>query len=556
MLCLFYSTLNAHPVLDSLSIWKEQQAFAKICSAADDILSGKQKGLNPCDLANFMIAASSAASERFEPTQALKYAQAAGNSKCKDRKVLMQATMHSATAYNLLMQLDSAILLTQTVIEFAEKEQDADLLTKANTNLGMMLNKKGQYEAARGAFVRASTYLDRTDMRRMAISRLNIALCYLNLKDYEKALITVDSALLFAKKAEVPPILAHTLGLKADILHAKKDLTLWESTLDSAIAISMQAGNTNQAAYGLIAKFDHYISSKNYPLALRFGNKALDILEKSDQYPLLLKNYKGFYKTYKAIGEPANALLFMEKYAALKDSLDNAQFSQKIHELNLKYEVAEKEKKIFQQSVEIRKNKIWLISIGFGAFVLATISFFFFWKNRMHKQNLQLLYQKERKLEMEVADLRKILPVEWSPSGKAGGNETETLNDLLRRTHLLMEKEKLYLNPEFNRDDLAQILGTNRSYLSQAINEVEEGGFRTLINKYRVNEAKSMIWKIAQKHSDQSLTKIWELVGFNSNQSFYRIFKFFTSLTPKEYLDQVILEIKEDKKTPISPSEE
>ena len=85
------------------------------------------------------------------------------------------------------------------------------------------------------------------------------------------------------------------------------------------------------------------------------------------------------------------------------------------------------------------------VSFGFGVFVLGSIAFFFFWKNRLHKRNLHLLYEKERELEIEVAELRKILPVEWSPSPDTTGNEAESLNDLLRRTYLLMEKEKLYL---------------------------------------------------------------------------------------------------------------
>ena len=125
-----------------------------------------------------------------------------------------------------------------------------------------------------------------------------------------------------------------------------------------------------------------------------------------------------------------------------------------------------------------------------------------------------------------------------------------TPNFYFKRIQSLIEKEKLYLNPDFSREDLAQILGTNRSYLSQVINDSEGGGFRMLINKYRVNEAKSIIWSIAQKTSDIPVTKIWESTGFNSNQSFYRIFKSITNLTPKEYLNEVIREVGQNNQKP------
>ena len=546
----FPTSLFSQTLLDSLPLWKEKQAFSKICGAADQILQGKQGRLSRCDKAVFFVAASSAAVDLFKPTLALGYAQAALSVKCRDSLLSMRAKMGAATAYNLLTQLDSAILLTQEVIEFAAPKKDMDLLVSANSNLGMMLNKKGAYQEARTAFLRASALVDRTDMRRMAISRLNIALCDLNLKDYDEALATVDSALYFAKKAQILPITAHTMGLKSDILHAQKNYSVWETTLDSAIAISLQAGNTVQATYGIMAKFDHYIATKNYPQALRFGERALSILENGDQFPLLQKNYKGLYTVHKATGNDVQALLFLEKYLYLKDSLDNSQFDQKIQELNLKYEVVEKESKILAQEVQIKKDRIWLITLVFGLFILASLFFFAAWKNASHKKNIQQLFKKERELEKEVERLMKMLPPPSAGQAVADDTEDDSPSFYIQRIHLLMEREKWYLNPDFSREDFARLLGTNRSYLSQAINDTEEGGFRMFINKYRVNAAKSIIWEIAKKKSEIPLTKIWELTGFNSNQSFYRVFKSLTNLTPKEYLEQVNREIFENKSNP------
>jgi AraC-like DNA-binding protein len=540
----------SQPLLDSLTLWKEQRAFSKICHTADQLLSGKEEQLQKCAKATFLIEAGQAAVDLFKPTQALGYTKAALVSGCRDSLLIMSAKMGSATVFNLLMKLDSAVLLTQEVIDFAESRKEEDLLIRANNSLGMMLNKKGAYREAKSAFLRAYARTDKGNMRRMAISLMNIALCDLNLKDYDSALVTVDSALLYAKKAKVPPIMAHAMGLKSDILHSQKNFTLWEPTLDTAIAISLEAGNVVQAAYGMVAKLDHYILVKNYPKALYFGEKAHAILENADQFPILQKNYKGLYTIHKATGNYEQALFFIEKYLSLKDSLDNAQFDKKMQELNLKYEVADKENKIYQQELEIKKSRIWLIALSLGTLLFGALVFFIAWKNAFHKKNIQQLFRKERELEKEVERLQHILAK--SPSLGVVTDETDdgTPNFYFKRIQSLIEKEKLYLNPDFSREDLAQILGTNRSYLSQAINDSEGGGFRMLINKYRVNEAKSIIWSIAQKTSDIPVTKIWESTGFNSNQSFYRIFKSLTNLTPKEYLDEVIREVGQNNRTP------
>ena len=60
---------------------------------------------------------------------------------------------------------------------------------------------------------------------------------------------------------------------------------------------------------------------------------------------------------------------------------------------------------------------------------------------------------------------------------KAGGETGKQIpeNDLSRELRLfinlneLLEKEKLYTDPTLNRDDLAQRLGTNRTYLMEAV---------------------------------------------------------------------------------------
>lgn len=545
--CLAPGLANAQSEMDSLPSWQAQNQFEKICSKADEIINGKIKGLQPCEKTTFLIAASNAAFSLFQPTRSLQYSRGAIVFNCKDSLVVMQAKMESAAAYNMLMNLDSAIFLTKEVIEFADRKQNANLIIKANTNLGMMLNKRGQYREALSSFRRGYRFVDQKDMRRMATVLANISLCYLNLQELDQALTMVDSALTFAKNTDILYVLAHIMGLKSDIQFAKKDFVAWAPTLDSAIAFSMKAGNSMQAAYGLSSKLDYYLSVKNYPLALRYGQEALSILENSDQYPLLQKNFKAMYTLYKATGDNTNALFFLEKYSVLKDSMEIAQYDEKIHELNLKYEVADKERKIFQQEALLKSNKIWNLTLFSSFMFLALIAFFVAWRNVQYKKRIQELFVKERELEKEIESLYKISTLSEEVSKEDSGPDTESPNSLVKNALILMERDKLYLDPEFSREEFARRLNTNRSYLSQAINSIEEGGFRSFLNKYRVKEAKSLIWNIAAQESESFSSKIWELAGFNSNQTFFRTFKQFTKLTPKEYFEQAKLELKRSK---------
>jgi len=110
------------------------------------------------------------------------------------------------------------------------------------------------------------------------------------------------------------------------------------------------------------------------------------------------------------------------------------------------------------------------------------------------------------------------IPIEESP---------ELIRELAVKIQQLVVEEKLFLQPE----KLAQQLGTNRSYLSQAINELDPGGFRTFIHKYRIQAAKELLWQIATQESDCTPQLVWQRAGFNSLKMYYRTFKAFTDLT-------------------------
>jgi YesN/AraC family two-component response regulator len=82
---------------------------------------------------------------------------------------------------------------------------------------------------------------------------------------------------------------------------------------------------------------------------------------------------------------------------------------------------------------------------------------------------------------------------------------------------------------------MVMLLGTNRNYLSQAINQHTDEHFTQIINRYRVNEAKRLLEQRTNTEDEFPPEEVYTIAGFNSTTSYYRIFKHFTGLTPKEY---------------------
>ncbi|MBN2636955.1 MAG: AraC family transcriptional regulator [Prolixibacteraceae bacterium] len=87
----------------------------------------------------------------------------------------------------------------------------------------------------------------------------------------------------------------------------------------------------------------------------------------------------------------------------------------------------------------------------------------------------------------------------------------------------LLEKEKIYQQPELKITDLCKKLNTNRTYLSNLINNDFQLSYNDFINQYRVNHAISMLQTESGK--TQPLSDIAHASGFGSLSSFNRAFK-------------------------------
>lgn len=98
------------------------------------------------------------------------------------------------------------------------------------------------------------------------------------------------------------------------------------------------------------------------------------------------------------------------------------------------------------------------------------------------------------------------------------------------RMYLLFVKEHVYLNPRLRLSELAMLLGTNRTYLSQYFNQNCESTFYDFVNDYRIHHAKLLL------HStDDTLETIAMNSGFNSLSTFRRAFVQREGMSPIEF---------------------
>lgn len=100
-----------------------------------------------------------------------------------------------------------------------------------------------------------------------------------------------------------------------------------------------------------------------------------------------------------------------------------------------------------------------------------------------------------------------------------------------------LEEDQLFLTPTLNLKEFSIKTGINQRQISYVINNQFQKSFRELINQYRVVEVKTKLQNGDLKQL--SILGIALECGFNSEASFYRIFKKQVGLSPKEYINSL-----------------
>ena len=96
-------------------------------------------------------------------------------------------------------------------------------------------------------------------------------------------------------------------------------------------------------------------------------------------------------------------------------------------------------------------------------------------------------------------------------------------NSFVEQLNIAMEKDQIYLNPRLTITDVANAIGTNRTYLSHYFNSTMQTNFYDYINNYRIeNTSKTLLLTV---NPMLTIDEIAEQSGFNSVSTFRRAFR-------------------------------
>lgn len=111
---------------------------------------------------------------------------------------------------------------------------------------------------------------------------------------------------------------------------------------------------------------------------------------------------------------------------------------------------------------------------------------------------------------------------------------TEQRAALLADIGRVMGKVEEFCSTDFSIDRLAQLVGSNPRYVSEAINEGYGKNFRSFLNDYRIKEAMQRLAD-NDRYGHYTIKAISESVGYKSQANFINIFTRLTGMKPSIY---------------------
>lgn len=295
--------------------------------------------------------------------------------------------------------------------------------------------------------------------------------------------------------------------------------------------------------------------------AIAIGDSCMQMAKQQNSGELLVNAYKMLADAYAQLQQTEKSRHYRELYFDLNDSVYNIKKFYKA-----RYKLSEYEEREHKQHVSRLNNRIslqtWTIILAIIIIgLVATFSYIIYKKNRHLVKTQLLLIAKNKDLAKRERQNQTLLKqyleqVDLNRSNTEAKSSTDTSTDdntthiaddnsdcysptdndnqLLSQINDVMNDMSIIASPEFSLQSLADMVGSNTSYVSRVINNSYNKNFKTLLNEIRIREA---CRKLSDKkqYAGYTMQVIYEEVGYRNASSFIRAFRKVYNMTPSEF---------------------
>ena len=388
---------------------------------------------------------------------------------------------------------------------------------------------------------------------------INIACFLFNSNQPQKALTYVQEAMKVAVDYNFNGELQYIYSFMADIYAQMGNPAKAEEYYKIAI-IDKEETNDYDKIYARLSYGNFLNRQHRHREAIDLLMATKRLTQECNLLTFDLNISHSIFEAYESLKQYEQALNYYKQYDSIKEVQLNAEKEKEFSILDLRYKITEEKQKTAMKEAELLrkdKNTLILIFIIIIVTMSAIMSFYLYHKTKKryklivqtHLENLE--NEKKLKLQIEQAyerlqndvkaqpDIKDIkTPIDESGKYTRSALSEEKSRDLFEGLENLMKNEKVFRDADLTIEKLAQMLNTNRSYLSQVINESSGLSYSAYINNYRIKEA---IELLSDPANDEPIKAIAISIGYNSLSNFFTIFKNKVGMSPSAYRENVQL---------------
>lgn len=289
-----------------------------------------------------------------------------------------------------------------------------------------------------------------------------------------------------------------------------------------------------------ILQIQGMVTIAQYSVLLKSGKRseALKLLLQQEQFlrenemPFeLLEVLQLIKQHYEMEGNKALADKYALLYYTTKDEFINKSRLGKMDQAKLNLELEETRERIREMSYRQQMQTILLWSAIIIALLALSILGVLYANYRKTKRTNRLLYEKN------VALLNSTKEVQIAPAASDSNEPAEPSladRELLDRITAVMESSPEVFAESFSLSRLAELVGSNSKYVSQAINSCMRCNFSAFLNGYRIKEACRRLMDTTN-YGNYTIEGIAGSLGYKSRSNFTTIFKENVGLTPSAF---------------------
>ena|GEM_PF-3763852 len=459
--------------------------------------------------------------------------------------------------------------ILQDAIEDSKAQNDSLRLIRFHRSMGGVQHRLSQYESSSTHFYRSIEYArefgDEVELNKSKVSMTSV---YLYNREYDRGITNLKEAIDFLKNRDENEVLGIAYSNLANLYREKGEFDLAIAFGKEAIKIQLKTKDKRHLAISYANLGSVYSYQNRFKEGLVYLDKANEVLtslnsrmeltflyleyskvhQKQEAYSQagiyanlaleLARNEKSLDFQARALNQLAlidyeqrkfeTSIEYLIQQMVLQGDINKDLQSKKVRETSAVYSVYEAERRSvkLKHQVTLEKNRFKLMLIVAIAVSLLFVLMIIMWariraKNRvLFEQSIKRMPPTLEKVKVELED------------------DSEKYEKLYKDILVQFEEKKVYLDSTLTMGMLSDVVRSNSNYVSKSINVYFGSNFNSMINFYRVNEAKVLIENGAL--ATYTMETIAAKCGFTSLSVFNRSFKKETGITPTYFNKSLI----------------